>query len=467
MVAVLPAAADAKLCPDCRDGTYVMTVGECAECPGQTASGAFKLCKACSDRLGQCEHCRRPPAGRAVGTRPDADKDVRELATRRFGKWTHRTYYANASSRSRATVGELTYDGKAITVAGHGDFLWSPWGRLICYRRRFIRGWLRPRTKPVPQGKQIASPDPETSARVRKGITDVEKDLKDLSVAVTFIGIPSAGYRSLILTAGTSEGAKPPADALTGKLSKRSARGIVARLATEGFFARALAGEDVERMHARAPIGPRYLLAVKAGTRWWRLDIGWGPETLRYLDALRSGLEDEGDAKAVDDVLASLGKLPGQWRSAGRARRLKADRKAFRLWLRHEGPAGKPFYTIHYTIAPGTPSGFPPFLIVRHVTADQAARLIDALAAAGLLAEMAEVDPVATPHVTSQAYSLEVAGSTTRLWADLGWDAKTLARLDALQAALPAPFAGDLGKLLARLAGLRKPRRQGRGERPD
>ncbi len=50
----------ADLCPKCKDGMYIQSVGECVVCKEFTASGAFKLCKKCSAKLKECEHCRAP-----------------------------------------------------------------------------------------------------------------------------------------------------------------------------------------------------------------------------------------------------------------------------------------------------------------------------------------------------------------------------------------------------------------------
>lgn len=62
--ALLPAGrAAADLCPKCKGKAYIMSVGKCVECGGFTSSGAFKLCRKCSARLGQCEHCRAKLAG--------------------------------------------------------------------------------------------------------------------------------------------------------------------------------------------------------------------------------------------------------------------------------------------------------------------------------------------------------------------------------------------------------------------
>ena len=52
--------AVAGLCPKCKGRMYTADVGKCKACGGFTSSGAFKLCKKCSAKLKQCEHCRAP-----------------------------------------------------------------------------------------------------------------------------------------------------------------------------------------------------------------------------------------------------------------------------------------------------------------------------------------------------------------------------------------------------------------------
>ena len=51
-----PAAAD--LCAKCKGKMFITSVGKCVECGARTSSGAFKLCPACSRKLGQCQACR-------------------------------------------------------------------------------------------------------------------------------------------------------------------------------------------------------------------------------------------------------------------------------------------------------------------------------------------------------------------------------------------------------------------------
>jgi inhibitor of cysteine peptidase len=63
LVALLGGVAAADLCPKCKGQMYTQDVGKCKACGGDTASGAFALCKACSAKLKQCEHCRAPLKG--------------------------------------------------------------------------------------------------------------------------------------------------------------------------------------------------------------------------------------------------------------------------------------------------------------------------------------------------------------------------------------------------------------------
>jgi len=55
---LLASSAVAGLCPKCKGKAYTTDIGKCVECGGDTSSGAFKLCRKCSAKLGQCEHCR-------------------------------------------------------------------------------------------------------------------------------------------------------------------------------------------------------------------------------------------------------------------------------------------------------------------------------------------------------------------------------------------------------------------------
>lgn len=58
LVGLLPGVAGAELCEKCKGKMFIASVGRCVECAGFTSSGAHKLCRNCSAKLGECEHCR-------------------------------------------------------------------------------------------------------------------------------------------------------------------------------------------------------------------------------------------------------------------------------------------------------------------------------------------------------------------------------------------------------------------------
>lgn len=53
------APAFAELCPECRQQSHTKDIGTCTLCKSMTSSGQFQLCKACSERLRECEQCRK------------------------------------------------------------------------------------------------------------------------------------------------------------------------------------------------------------------------------------------------------------------------------------------------------------------------------------------------------------------------------------------------------------------------
>lgn len=49
----------ADLCTACQGMGFTADIGTCVDCGRDTSSGAFKLCKGCSAKRNQCEHCRK------------------------------------------------------------------------------------------------------------------------------------------------------------------------------------------------------------------------------------------------------------------------------------------------------------------------------------------------------------------------------------------------------------------------
>ena len=63
-LAVFTLNAWANLCPKCNNLAFISSIGKCSKCENHTSSGAFKLCKQCSAKTGQCEFCQKPVAGK-------------------------------------------------------------------------------------------------------------------------------------------------------------------------------------------------------------------------------------------------------------------------------------------------------------------------------------------------------------------------------------------------------------------
>jgi hypothetical protein len=70
----------AELCVKCKDNMFTQEIGKCVECGGTTSSGAFKLCKTCSAKLDQCEHCRAALTPSASKTDPNLVARLKRIA---------------------------------------------------------------------------------------------------------------------------------------------------------------------------------------------------------------------------------------------------------------------------------------------------------------------------------------------------------------------------------------------------
>ena len=57
---LVSSSASAGLCANCTGKAFIANVGKCSACGAATASGAFKLCPACSTARNQCQACLAP-----------------------------------------------------------------------------------------------------------------------------------------------------------------------------------------------------------------------------------------------------------------------------------------------------------------------------------------------------------------------------------------------------------------------
>jgi len=309
LTALASAPARGELCPKCKGKMYIMNIGKCVECGGMTTSGAFKLCKKCSTKLGECEHCRAKLKGGARPVKPVPRKpDIKPLATRRHGKWEHELLIANASSLSRVTVGILKFNGEVVAGKTHGNSMWTPWGRLIFFQRRYLRGWmpLLYAGHPLPKGAELASPDPKTGAQVKQRYEQLKKSLGRFTLDLRYLGDQDKPFYNLTLRgpALLLDEKRPPFSPAV-QITREQAAKIIEHLASDGYLARA--GNQANK-DLKAPAGPTYGLFVRGpdGLELYEY-LGWDLNMLRRLEALRTVLE--GDAAKKMALL--LGRLSG------------------------------------------------------------------------------------------------------------------------------------------------------------
>ena len=421
----------AELCGKCKGGMYIMSVGKCVECGGFAGSGAFKLCKACSAKLGQCEHCRA--ALRPAKAKPDTPKpapkdqpakiDRTKSANYRSGKWEYRYTIKSPGTRSERSRGVLLFGATEVIPASElNDYHRTPWGNLywVGDGKAFGRnGWMpemhgsrdgwelpppigaRPYLKPVTLGKA----DHGKTVRLVLG----------QPVHVRLEGNPMTGFEwRLVKVEG--EAVKWSGKTYVRSRPRPNRRREIGR--AEGWY-----GFTLE--------------AVKRG---------------RATVTLEYALPSEKDKPPAETFKVTFDVHPD--RTAERVKSLKRCSDNFWLSLSYHGPDDKPHPSLRLRTPERSPKPGPNVLDV-HISRAQAAKIIDHLAADGLLARSDNTH--ARPHLrpTGPTYVLTVNSDKTRFEEGLGWDLEMLHRLDGLQAVLPEGPAKQMDKLLGRMAGHR------------
>jgi inhibitor of cysteine peptidase len=177
-----------ELCKDCRDKAYVLAVGECSSCGGETRSVAFKLCPKCSAEQGKCEHClallavppeqpdKEPPKPKPI----DPDK----AGTYSFGKWTYRLEISDPGTRNEGKRGRLIYSDKALPDAELNDFCATPWGMIYWVGNprgsSGLHGWMpSPLAGADRKGKLLSPPGMPPAVKL-----DVADDGKTVSAII-------------------------------------------------------------------------------------------------------------------------------------------------------------------------------------------------------------------------------------------------------------------------------------------
>lgn len=170
-LAALPALAG--LCPLCKGLPQTKDIGACKVCGQMTASGSFALCMACSERLQECERCRRalPPAAPAVSGTDDGQYA--------YGRWTYTFEIRNKGSKSEGYHGSLAYAGRPLPAPRINDYAHTPWGPMYWVGEPMVlfggHGWM-PRPVPSrPKGQLVAPADPLADLAVRVKVIAAER----------------------------------------------------------------------------------------------------------------------------------------------------------------------------------------------------------------------------------------------------------------------------------------------------
>ena len=452
-VLMLAGPTGAELCEKCKGKMYIMSVGKCVECGGFTGSGAHKLCRKCSAKLGQCEHCRAPlkgakPQATTKPTTQPAKIDWRKSGTYTSGKWKYKYTVHGLGKTSEERYGRLTYDGKRIADAERDDRIKTPWGMMQHfgsltrgYGWRF-GGWLPKQAYGRPldltKGRLLPSPEKAASSGLAAMELDESSNGKTASavvgqeIIIRLKGNATTGYSWVV---GKIEG-----DALgqVGKVKYVSDQPPMPA-----------GGGDRRLMRHKVGGGGKYVFtfrATKAGT---------AKLTLEYKRLWEKGKPPAKTFTLTVNVKADC--------TAERVKRLKANLDKFTLDLIYFGAGLSQAQNSVYDLTLTTTDfvrGYPSSRLMARISKDQALRIIDHLAKGGFLSKAREIDgKISLSAPREQTYRF-FAGPTSPggkfFFADIGWDMKMLTRLDGLRKVLDGDAAKAMDKLLKRLEPQRK-----------
>ena len=434
MAALLLAAgvASAELCGKCKGGMYIMSIGKCVDCGGHTGSGAFKLCKACSAKLGQCEHCRAPLKAAAKPDKPKQDKakpakpakiDTAKSGVYKSGRWEYRYQIKQRGTRSERKRGVLLFGGAEVTAAAKlNDYHRTPWGALywVGDGKAFgPNGWL-PEMHGSRDGREL--PPPIGARPYLKPVALSEADhgktirlVLGQPVHVRLEGSPATGFEWRLVK-------------VTGEAVKWSGKTYVA-----------IPPRQRPRYTDRAEGTYSFILAA--------VKPGRATVTLTYALPWE---KDKPPAKTFKVTLNVVADLTDE-----RVKSLKAVPDNFWLSLSYYGPGDNPLPSLRVR-TPERASKPGPNVLDVHISRAQAAKIIDYLAADGLLARVENSHDKPRLRPAGPTYILTISSDKKVFEEDLGWNLATLQRLGALREALEGDAAETMDKLLIGLAAGRK-----------
>jgi hypothetical protein len=254
------------LCPKCAGRGYTEDIGTCSKCGGHTASGQFSLCADCAKKLNRCCHCGGPLAADKPAGKPDAGKPDK----------------ANKPNRA---------DAEPAPNHKHTDIRTCP----ICNPQlRSDGGNVR---------------DDATQAKLAAArAKTLKSNLGSFSLRLTYHGEQDKPFYTLHL-----HGKGVPVNkarlffASKVAIDNDLAEKIVDHLNESGFLGRA---RDADEPIDTDAIVSAYMLTV-AGPDNLALthNLGWGPDLLEKLDALRAALGDGEAGRKMDLLLGRIGFL--------------------------------------------------------------------------------------------------------------------------------------------------------------
>ena len=271
----------------------------------------------------------RPATQPAKGAKLDLDATVKLLTKRVGGKWqkgahnaflpTKRVvrgyiYAATDKVRVSYTVYPLElFEGKSpvlstLRMCGNAEILGvSP----ACVVTVFSTA---PADKVAPYSKAVTKALGLKPPKVTRRSRELKADIRNFVLRVWYYGPKDKGrtpYRWLTLL--HASGPRPSRAFPDGRfvnITERQAEKIIDHLAAEGFLSRAgTIGEKANVVYK----GPAYFMTVPTGTKRLEATLGWGPEMLARLDALRKVLDGDA-AKAMDGLLKRLAAQNLEWK---------------------------------------------------------------------------------------------------------------------------------------------------------
>ncbi len=323
VLAVSAGPAAAELCGKCKGKMYITSVGKCVECGKWTSSGAFKLCKKCSAKLSQCEHCRAPLGGGKE--KPDAAKPIAldksasgRTVTPALGqqvvislKGNPTTGYswscAKIEGDAAVAVGKIKYvrDQAKPGMVGVGGVFVATFKAAKIGKSKITLEYKRPWEKNKPPAETFTLTVEVKSELAEKRAKQIRLAADKFILRLTCHGPRAKAYTSLMLHQPGIR-FKLTANWRSAPVEKKQVERIVDHLLTDGFLDRAA---DISRKKIAYPTDAAYTLKLTGppGLVLYE-NLGWGPDMVKRLEALRSALD--GRAKeAMDAVLKKLERL--------------------------------------------------------------------------------------------------------------------------------------------------------------